>query len=207
MVIEPSPRSKSLLEQLKAVQPPEQQQPTGGMQQFSMQTTPVTSSGQEVPNTEQPEDELNSSTDFFTFKKKDIKDQSGLLPSGTPQTGLLLSSTPQTGLPHTGVQSDFTTQAGLQSSQALSYPSSSQQFQTGTQSFPDLMTGSMMSSAQQLQQQQQQQQMLQRHQQIKQQQFMKQLQRQQQMFQRQQQQLQQQLHQQLQQPLIPEAQV
>lgn len=173
------------------------QQPGYSVQQSTVQTT-QTNSDADVLQADSAEDELNSSTDFFSFKKKDnVGDQSGV----------------QTDLTQTGSQSELSAQennqlynqgtAGLQPQQI----SASQPYQTGTQSYPDMMTGSMMPSAQQLQQQQQQQQqLLQRQQQVK-QQLMKQLQRQQQQFQRQQQQLQQQLQQQFQQPVMPEAQV
>ncbi|XP_053392988.1 fas-binding factor 1 homolog [Mercenaria mercenaria] len=208
-LIETSPRTKSLLEQLKALPSAEQQQqqPVSGMQQSAIQTSPVPHSGQQVPQTEPVEDELNSSTDFFSFKRKDNnREESANLQTALPQTGTVQTSLPQTGSIQTGMQYDIQGQAGFQSSQGMSYPSSSQQLQTGTPSLPDMMTGSIMTGAQQLHQQQQQQ-LLQRQQQMKQQQLMKQMQRQQQMFQRQQQQFQQQLQQQLQQPLIPEAQL
>lgn len=174
------------------------QQPGPSMQQSTIQTT-QTISDPDGLQVDTAEDELNSSTDFFSFKKKDnVRDQSDV----------------QTDLTETGPQYELSTQesnqlynqgnAGLQPQQ-ISYSSGTQPFQTGIQSYPDMMTGSLMPSAQQLQQQQQQ--LLQRQQQVKQQQLMKQLQRQQQQFQRQQQQLHQQLQQQFQQPVMPEAQV
>ena len=209
LVIETSPRSKSLLEQLKnlpsAQSPQDQQQLVSGMQQSAIQTSPLPNSSQQLPETEQAEDELNSSTDFFSFKKKDAsRDQSADIQTGLLQSGQTQqTSLPQTGSLQMGMQPDFTTSVGIQSTQSKTLPLDSQQNQTGISSFPDMATGSLMSNAQQLQQQQ----LLQRQQQMKQQQLMKQVQRQQQMFQRQQQQFQQQLQQQLQQPLIPEAHV
>jgi len=151
------------------------------------------------------EDELNSSTDFFSFKKKDPAVSSSVTQSGDQsifQFGMQTGNT-------TGVQSTSSPPSTMPfsfDSGSLSMASAqagNQQFLTGSQGFPEMMTGPIVTSSQQ----QQQQQMLMRQQQAKQQQMMKQLQRQQQQFQKQQQQQLQQLQQQFMQPLAPETQV
>lgn len=152
--------------------------------------------------TETVEDELNSSTDFFSFKKKEKEPDSSTL------TGLQSSTQLQPVLSSPSITQSGQVSAGTQQQgivQSTGSQQVSQPLQTGSLvAGADLLGDSVVSNAQQLQQQQQ---MLQRQQQLKQQQVMKQIQRQQQQFQRQQQQQLQQLQQQLQQPIAPEAQV
>ncbi|KAL4240109.1 factor 1 [Mactra antiquata] len=221
---ENSPRPKSLLEQLKSA--PIVDTPVQNQRQVegTMTSTPAQPQT-EVNQNDSAEDELNSSTDFFSFKKKDssaTKDQTGSqsmqqqMPSqpAAPQTSLLQQQQmgAQSVYPQTSLQTDIPAQIPSQQIQGQNMNQSlpatimpgTQQLPTGTQVYPDMMTSPLVSSAHQLQQQQQ---LIQRQQQLKQQQLMKQLQRQQQQFQKQQQQIQQQMQQQLQQPIIPDTQL
>ncbi|WAQ95521.1 FBF1-like protein, partial [Mya arenaria] len=210
--LDTSPRTRSLADQINhAVEPQPAKQGThdfGTHQPAAPQAQLQSAQTQSQPATG-GEDELNSSTDFFSFKKKEPVMSTGETQSGN-QNGLQLStgfpSELQTGL-QSGLQSTYLPPPSTASSQPdylagnlqpQGFQAGSLQLQTGSQVYPDLMTGSMMTNAQQTQQQQQQ---MMRQQQLKQQQMMKQIQRQQQQFQKQQQQQLQQIQQQFMQPI------
>lgn len=180
------------MEQLKAA---ENKQPVATQKQEVVMPAAVSmaASVPDIKPVDNMEPDLNSSTDFFSFKKKIVEPDNSVL---TGQSGVTLQPAAMSVSGNQTVTSTAINQPFSLGDGALP---NSQPMQTGISA--DLMTGTMMSSQQQLQQQQQ---MLMKQQQLKQQQMMKQLQRQQQQFQRQQQQQLQQLHQQLQQP---EAQV
>ncbi|XP_052266250.1 fas-binding factor 1-like isoform X2 [Dreissena polymorpha] len=208
-----SPRTKSLAEQLAQVSDKQVPVSTNQNQPFDASKAGLQFYNQNsldtFPPTTAAEDELNSSTDFFSFKKKDPEPPSSSAYNAT--IGSPSANAYQNGFPPEAqnVLQPLSIFGSLQQQQqqtTLPFMSQvgNQNIQTGLQSFPDMSTGLLMSSGQQLQQQQQ---MLQRQQQLRQQQVMKQIQRQQQQFQRQQQQQLQQLQQQLMQPIMPEAQL
>lgn len=181
---EPSPRTQSLIDQLKADEESKKAVPPGARTATTF-PEPVDTFSKMPAETETTD--LDASTDFFNFKKKD---------NNTPADPLTFMST----------QSDYKIPEPVIDKPAIvsTAPQSTGPTSTSDQLMTtNMYTGMTLPATQPSPQQQ----TLLRQQQLRQQQMMKQFQQQQQQFRRQQQQQLQQLQQQMQEPILPDSQV